>query len=309
MRLRFLLPLALLALAGCWDLGGSGQSYIPPAPQQSTPPSLIARHKRVYSSGVPRYVYVTDRGNMKLWVYPYGVTNPQPVRSADLNVPLWVTVDADGSVYVTQWADSKIAVFNDGATAQTGTITTNVEHPTSVTADANGDLFVGNEPADGPPVIREYAPDNYTQIRSISAPGTNTLCGGVAVNQDGTVFSDVNVPGQTVFLAEVYPIYQVIWASGGCGGVAVYNGDNIIQGDLSVVATFSSLYKRERWQDFQPYADIKFLTANDGAVAIPFSNIHTGQPAIVVVESDSASVPYVITLPAGAFPGGAVVGP
>src|SRR6185312_16548213 len=137
-----LFAVAFLAavLSGCFDQPGASQSYLPPAPAPSTAPSFSVNrvHKRVHNAAVPRYVYVTDRGNGQLLVYPYGVSNPAPIRSIPLDSPLGVAVDPTGSVYVAQWAESQISVFNDGATAQTGTITADVDRPTSITADSSG---------------------------------------------------------------------------------------------------------------------------------------------------------------------------
>lgn len=183
--LRFLgAVLTSLVLASC-----SSATFQPVATSGGSQPNGVHR------ASVSKYVYVTDRTQEELLVYPAHVPNPSPIRTitAGLHIVGGVAVDASGDVYVANASNTgspNVVEYSPGATSVIQTFSQGLHYPINVTVDSNGTVYVADNVINGTSTIVEYAPTGGAPIKTIPSPADYPR--GLAVDSLGNLFVSIN---------------------------------------------------------------------------------------------------------------------
>jgi len=182
MRISLLSVSAALALAGC-----SSNPSLPAANPES---GLASRDVKATST----YVYVADRSQEKLLVYPAFQQNPSPTRTVtgftEIN---GIATDSSGNVYVANGSGGTVIEYAPGATSVVRTLSQGLNDPVNVATDASGNVYVANQNSTNSAIVEFPPGTSVTPTRSITTPlGHSSPPRGVVVDPAGDIFITIS---------------------------------------------------------------------------------------------------------------------
>lgn len=291
--------LAGLTLAAC----SSSQAPIPSQTHET--------QAGVRRASNPRYIYVTDAGLDKLFIYPAGVPSRTPRSISVPAHPHGVATDTNGNVYVASAEADEINVYNSGATTLEYTISSGLDRPEAVIVDSAGDVYAAN-PHDN--TIVEYGPGRTTveaTFHTLEEP-----FGGLATDSSGNLYVDVDDGTVEQCSSPLVPCAIIP----GVAGAGSFGGLAFVPGQLAVCGTGKINYftfpgwspGRQNVEYYGSGVIDRFMTSDsNGTLYIPFiasGLLNPPPPAVVVVSAAFGVAPYTITADLKG-PFGAAAGP
>ena len=190
---------AALLLSGCNGTVVAGPSGVP---------SAVGSMHRVRNAVKSQYIYVTDRSQNLLLVYPANVSNPSPSRSVSVTHPGGIGVDpTSGNVFVASaGATPKVLEYSPGAAGVINTFSQGIFHPVNVAVEG-GYLWVADQDntashctSNSQVILYSLSGgQNPPPIPGVCDPDQNMPLHGIAVDSSGGLF--ITTSGT----ADVYP--------------------------------------------------------------------------------------------------------
>jgi hypothetical protein len=175
-------------LASC----AAGQSQFVPSSTGTSNPQSIKKS---------RFVYVADRANQELLVYPAHQSNPKPIRMLGAAAGIvdvgGVAVDKYGDVYVANGRGGNVLEFTSGASSFVKAFSAQLTHPVNVAVDKSDTVYVVNQEAHyqsgATSAIVEFPRGDEQPGPILYDPSnTNRPLRGIAVNDSGNVFTSTS---------------------------------------------------------------------------------------------------------------------
>ncbi len=326
LRRRHVGALAAIAiLAGC-------SGYQPPSGASSLEPA--GRH-RLHKATTSHYVYVSDRTQQQLLVYPAGQSNPSPIRTVTqgLSQVGGVAVDPSGDVYIANSPTSngagtpKVLEFSSGATSLVRTFSIGLHHPVTVAVGPNGVVYVSDQDGASSAIV-EYAATGGAPIGTLTTPhGSDAPPRGVAVDSSGDVFVAISGNGDfwppSLLCQAINAVYEY---KGGSGapiqigyseqdwGLAVDSNANLYEADICLEHVWELSppnYQYPAGSTYGPFhVPVYIGLSSDNLLTVPSANGGGSGINGLVSVIDLTGVRAPITISTGLKgPIGAIAGP
>jgi hypothetical protein len=271
--------------------------------------------------GHDSYVYVGDANNQRVYVYPAGVTNPQPLASFPVpGFPEGMATARNGNLFVTvnRLHESSIRVYSPRGVWFLGTVAPECYQARDVVFDEDGAMFVSCiRRSDGDHGVMEYA---HGTMLWRHAPTDQIY--GLAVGGEGNLYADLGALGTVIEWPRADAGgYRVVGINGApyAGGIAFFDGHLVMSGgtDLWVFSRAAvgwpyPLYRSELIDFGSGHATGYLVRGSDGSLYVPIygnSGGHSAVHQVNVYAPGSALVTYT-TITAGLqFPISVAVGP
>jgi hypothetical protein len=143
-------------------------------------------------------VYVADRAQGRVLIYPAKTANPTPIGSFSKGIveAEGIAVAANGDLYVANGNGGNVLVYAPGGTEPVRTLTTNLHHPVNVALDAAGNVYVA-----------EQSPSSIVKFSALGMamavyllPNPNEPARGVTIDARGDIFASISG------IPDVYPL-------------------------------------------------------------------------------------------------------
>jgi hypothetical protein len=288
----------------------------------------LPNNKRVHRATASRYIYVSDRTEGALLVYPAGQQNPSPIRTitTGLHTVEGIAVDPSGDVYVANANSNGIVAnvleYSSGGTSLVQTFTQGLHYPVNVAIGPSGVVYVADQLSEAgkDAAIVEYPSTGGAPIRTLQPPGyANDDPRGVAVDPAGDVFvtlvrlPDNWPPGAfdctDINLTYEYQVSTSTWIqlhpNPFAWGLALDSALNLYASDPGITGSCAQVITRYSPPDYLnssafvlPYtfnSPVYETISSDQLLAVPSASSTGNTGYVTVINLNSGTLPITIT--------------
>jgi streptogramin lyase len=251
-------------------------------------------------------VYVADRSQGRVLIYPADRANPAPIGSFSYGIVEveGIAVAANGDLYVANGSGGDVIVYPAGGAGRIHTLTSKLSHPVNVALDSAGNIYVAEQNPSS--IVKFSALGNVTAVYDL--PNPNDPVRGVTVDARGDIFASISGIPDVYPIAwceavtDLYeipvgtntPIQEFLRGNEQAFGLAIDGLGRLYASDpcLDNVAVYdlSELEPIGFWRSSGPFSVPFYLTIANGYLSVPSSA--NGVNGFVTVIPLNGTVPY-----------------
>jgi len=253
-----------------------------------------------------RVVYVADRSQARVIIYPAGIPHPAPIGNFSYGIVEveGMAVAPNGDLYVANGDGGNVLVYNPSGAGPIRELTSSLRHPVNVALDNVGNIYVAEQSPSS--IVKFSALGAETAVYRLPYP--NDPVRGVTVDERGDIFASISgIPdvypiGWCESVSELYeipagtatPIRKFLSGNEQAFGLAIDGHGHLYASDpcLGNVAVYDlpSLDPLGFWRSSGPFNAPFYMTRSLGYLSVPSPG--NGTTGFVTVISLDPSEPY-----------------